>query len=55
MPMLNTKHCVADAMNAYYGRDNEALMRLVEKMAREIDTLRAAAEQPAEPPEDKST
>ncbi len=37
---LNTKHCVDDAMNAYYGRDNESLRRLVDKMAREIDMLR---------------
>lgn len=36
---LNTKHCVNDAMNAYYGRDGESLRRVVERMANEIEKL----------------
>ena len=37
---LNTKHCVDDAMGAYYGRANETLRRILDEMAREIETLR---------------
>lgn len=39
--MVDTKRSVQDAMHAYYSRDNESLQRVVEKMAREVERLRA--------------